>query len=105
MGVFSPFLSFLRRLKWFPVGCFPNLQNPLFCQDTVHTLSLASRACQKSNYGVTNSKMKTKNSAIPQVLSSQRFVKPASTPAAEKNQVVSSVQLPAKKGSAMLKGR
>lgn len=86
------------------VVCFPSLQNPIFCQDTVHTLSLASRACQKRNYVLTNSKMKTKNAAIPQLLSSQRFVKPASTPAVLK-QVSCGVQLPAKKDSAMLKGR
>ncbi|XP_027110282.1 kinesin-like protein KIN-10C isoform X2 [Coffea arabica] len=78
--------------------------NPHVCQDTLRTLSLASRSCQSTNHVLTESLNNAKSSARFKMLSSQNSMKPFCTPSA-RQPAVSSLHLSAKGTSCVSKGR
>ncbi|KAL3524289.1 hypothetical protein ACH5RR_017123 [Cinchona calisaya] len=78
---------------------------PQFYQDSLHTLGLASRSCQSINHVLTDSIKNAKSSARFKMLSSQKNMKPFSTPSTLKRLGGSSVHLSTKNASCVSKGR
>ncbi|XP_019195426.1 PREDICTED: kinesin-like protein KIN-10C isoform X3 [Ipomoea nil] len=73
--------------------------NPIFCQDTIYTVSLASRSCENIKMAVRNSTTKCKSST-------KRDIRPPTTPSSVKKQTNSGVHdFSLKKSTSVWNGR